>query len=290
MDVDQLDQEVEQEEILSPMVQAFRDLRMRLDPVAFGTKLMKALFGEKTELDDWQKRVLATRHRRLCLVTSRQVGKSTVIAIMALFTAIYTRNALVILLAPTERQSKELFKKVVAFARKFGDLPELAEDNRTSMAFENGSRIVALPGGSPDAIRGFSGPKLVIVDEAAFAGDALYRAIRPMLAVNKGRLVLISSPNGKFGFFYDAYRSKRFEVYEIPANLCPRITPDFLEEERDALGDVIFMREYFCHFVDAEYAVFGYDLIMQAISDDAEAVSPTGPDALVDRYIKALER
>lgn len=71
----------------------------------------------------------------------------------------------------------------------------LASESALEMEFENGSRIVALPG-KEETIRGFSGVALLIVDEAARVPDALYQAVRPMLAVSGGQIILLSTPFG----------------------------------------------------------------------------------------------
>ncbi len=42
------------------------------------------------------------------------------------------------------------------------------------------------------------------IDEAARVSDELYRAVRPMLATSGGRIVLLSTPFGKRGFFFRA--------------------------------------------------------------------------------------
>jgi hypothetical protein len=69
---------------------------------------------------------------------------------------------------------------------------------------KNGSRIVSLPSKEAN-IRGFSGVSLIIEDEASRVGDDLYLAMRPMLAVNQGRLILMSTPWGKRGHFFEAW-------------------------------------------------------------------------------------
>jgi hypothetical protein len=57
----------------------------------------------------------------------------------------------------------------------------------------------ALPG-TEKTIRGFSGAALLIVDEAARVDDALYYAVKPMLAVSGGSLLMLSTPYGRRGF------------------------------------------------------------------------------------------
>ena len=74
-------------------------------------------------------------------------------------------------------------------------------ESRLSIELETGSRIVSLPGREA-TIRGFSGVHLLVVDEAARVADELYQAVRPMLAVSGGRIVLLGTPFGKRGFFF----------------------------------------------------------------------------------------
>jgi hypothetical protein len=54
-------------------------------------------------------------------------------------------------------------------------------------------------------VRGFSGTSLLIVDEAARVDDELYYAVRPMLAVSGGVLMMLSTPFGKRGVFYEEW-------------------------------------------------------------------------------------
>lgn len=143
------------------------------------------------------------------------------------------------------------------------------------MEFVNGSSIVSLPG-KPDNVRGFSAPRLVIIDEAAFASDALYRAVRPMLAVSHGTLALLSSPFGRRGFYYHEYETimqqgsaSPWHYVEVPATAVPRISAAFLEEERISLGP-LFNQEYLCTFVDSTLAMFDHQAIVDAMEAELE--------------------
>ena len=86
--------------------------------------------------------------------------------------------------------------------RKLGIRPRGDGDNEISLLFPNGSRIVGLPG-TEGTVRGFSAVSLMLIDEASRVDDAMYKALRPMLAVGGGDLWLMSTPCGKRGFFYD---------------------------------------------------------------------------------------
>jgi hypothetical protein len=244
------------------------DLRCALDPVAFAVERLNFI------PDAWQTKVLRSSGQNILLNCSRQAGKSTTTSIIALHTAFYQPEALTLLVSPSLRQSRELFAKVCDFMRMLEPRPILEEDNRLSFTLGNGSRVVSLPG-TAETVRGFSAPRLVIEDEAAFVEDGLYGAVRPMLAVSSGRLILMSTPHGKRGHFHEAWKDGGPEwlKIEVSALDCPRISDEFLEQERQALGDLWFRQEYGCEFLETIDQVFRYDDIARALSDDVEPLS-----------------
>jgi hypothetical protein len=186
----------------------------------------------------------------------------------------YEPAGLILLVSPSLRQSRELFAKVTDFLRALEPAPALDEDNKLSCMLGNGSRIVSLPG-DPKTIRGFSAPALVIEDEAAYVDDELDGAIRPMLAVSRGRLVLLSTPNGRRGHFCEIWHSgEGWRRIAIAGRDCPRITVEFLDAERKALGPMVFEQEYCGQFVDAASSAFSSELVELALVDDFEPFAP----------------
>ncbi|MGH9902809.1 MAG: terminase large subunit domain-containing protein, partial [Pyrinomonadaceae bacterium] len=130
----------------------------------------------------------------------------------------------------------------------------------------NLSRIVALPG-KEATIRGFSGVSLLIVDEAARVPDELYQAVRPMLAVSGGEIILLSTPWGKRGFFFQEWSEggKDWHRARVTADECPRVSPEWLRQERRSIPDHVFRSEYLCEFVETVDQVFSYADIQRAI-------------------------
>jgi hypothetical protein len=239
------------------------DLRLALDRVSFAERL-------GIEPDPWQEDLLQSTADRTLLNCCRQSGKSTMSAVLALHRALYHPGSLILCLAPSERQSKELFAKVADFYRKLRTVPAPASDRKLGMHLPNGSRIEALPG-SERTIRGFSAVDTLIVDEAARVDDALVHTIRPMLAVSGGALMMLSTPYGKRGVFYEEWASEAdgaWERYEVPASRCPRIPPAFLEAERRSMPEWWFAQEYGCEFRETEDQLFTHDMI-EAARDDA---------------------
>src|ERR671911_1848270 len=196
------------------MVSLAQDLKLALDRVAFARAL-------ELEPDSWQEKLLRSSSDRVLLNCCRQSGKSTMTGLIALHRALYRPGSLILCLAPALRQSQELFGKVLGFYRDLDrPIPAQAE-RKLSLELGNDSRIVTLPG-TERTIRGFSGATLLLVDEAARVDDGLYFAVRPMLAVSGGALMMLSTPYGKRGVFFDEWTSGAgqgsWERYEVPAS------------------------------------------------------------------------
>jgi hypothetical protein len=138
--------------------------------------------------DPWQERVLTTDAAQMLLLCGRQMGKSSVSAALALSSALLVPGSPVLLLSPSDRQSAELFRKVVALYDACGRPVPSSSRTARRLELSNGSRVVSLPG-TERTVRGFSEVSLLVIDEAARVDDALYYAVRPMLAVSGGKLL-----------------------------------------------------------------------------------------------------
>jgi hypothetical protein len=243
------------------MVGLRADLLLAYDRVAFAESL-------EVIPDQWQLALLRSAGDRILLNCSRQSGKSTMAGIIALHRALYYPGSLVLCLAPALRQSQELFAKIGVFYADLGEPMRKYGERRLSLELTNGSRIVTLPG-SERTVRGYSGVDVLLVDEAARVADDLYFAIRPMLAVSGGSLIMLSTPYGKRGVFFEEWTNGAgWDRYEVPAMQVPRISPEFLEEERRTLPVRVYQQEYCCEFVQASDAVFSFEDVEAAFSDD----------------------
>ncbi|MBI3207588.1 MAG: hypothetical protein HYZ37_01650 [Candidatus Solibacter usitatus] len=247
------------------------------DPVAFARSL-------GFSPDPIQCQVLRSHARRCILNCSRQWGKSTLAALIALHRAVTSPGTLVLCVSPTLRQSAELILKVSQFAAALGERRRGDGYNRASIRLSNNSRIVGLPG-CEHTVRGFSCVSLLLIDEAARVPAGLYRSVRPMLAVagpDGGDLWLMSTPNGRQGFFYNAWTSPHpWLRIEAPATSCPRFSKRFLDEERHALGDRYFRQEYLCQFLEPDGAIFRLETIRKYKSPDVTPVLTPAERALL---------
>ncbi len=239
------------------------DLRLALDRVAFARAV-------GLDPDPWQERVLGSTSKRILLNCSRQSGKTTTVAALVLHRALYMPRSFCLVFSPSLDQSVEFFKRVANLCRELGlENVDPEAMRKTGMDLKNGSRIEARPGNEKTS-RGRTAD-LLVVDEAARIDDDLYHGIRPSLAVTGGSLVMLSTPYGQRGVFYEEWAGAGdWERYEVTAEDCPRISAEFLAEEERRLPPRVFRREYECSFEETEDAVFTSEVIEAAFSDEIE--------------------
>lgn len=233
-----------------------KGIRWALDPLGFA----KDVSGFES-LDTWQKQVLLSDSKRIVLNCSRQTGKSASASLLALHLAVYEPGSLALLLSPSLRQSSELFQVVHSFYRVIAEDVPARMESALRLTLRNGSRIISLPG-QESTIRGYSGVDLLIVDEASRVPNDLFHAISPMLAVSDGKLILLSTPYGRRGFFYNTWdKGEEWEKVKIIAPDCPRITPEFLRQERATMPRWFYNQEYMGSFEENEASIFDWQRI-----------------------------
>jgi hypothetical protein len=226
------------------------------------------------EPDQWQLDLMAAHPLRALMLCARQVGKSLVVSAMALEEALTVPHSTTLLISPSQRQSAELLTKVRMFALAQHQTMELEQASVLSLRLTNGSRIISLPG-KPELIRGYSA-NLLIIDEAAWVPDVLYQAVRPMLSVANGRLVALSTPWGARGWWHGEWVGpERWLRVKVTAEQCPRITPEFLAEEKRSLPASVYASEYEVEFVDQAEMVFSSDDVRAALDPDVHPLFGT---------------
>lgn len=241
------------------------------------------------ELDPWQEAVLLTQKRRVQLCCCRQSGKSALTAINMLYRANAYEETTSLIYARALRQSAELFRKIM---RSFHRIEEamIPKDRESILRieFDNGSRIIALPG-LESTTRAYTAD-FIAVDEASRTPDSLFPAIRPMLAVTRGPFWLLSTPFGRSNYFARIWVEGSRETWHkvkiiaplldgvvlqdpTPADgICLRITKEFLEEERREMPERDFLQEYYCEFLEDEFGAFSHSDIERAMrTEEIEA-------------------
>jgi hypothetical protein len=253
---------------------------------------------------EWQTDILESQARRKIVNGARQSGKSTIIASTPSHRARYWPKSLSIVLAATERQAVEDIEKIKDFISRDPTYPEIMRDSDSLIELSNGSRILVVPA-TEKAARGYSNPDIIILDEASRIEDAVYKSgVRPMLTDNeKCELIAISTPNGRMGFFANAWASDRWERYEVRSPweigedkwTLVETMPErryretmakrgikgyysprhhvFSEQQENLIemGADMYRQEYLCEFVEPDEQTFTYDEV-DAIMHPGEAI------------------
>lgn len=228
-------------------------------PLEFGESIIGGKF------DRWQRSyMMESRERaRIAIAACRQSGKSTVTAMFVAWCLVFIPGFQCLVASRSLRQASHYLNTVRQAVLSVIPKEAMVQLNRLSMELPNGSQIISIPCAQPDAGRGFS-PHLVILDEAAFAPEALFRAITPSLAATGGAMHMLSSPNGRQGYFFEAFEGEAMDVFmslRVSHEECPRISAETLAMERIALGDLYFRQEFGAEFITPQGAFFGFSAL-----------------------------
>jgi len=206
--------------------------------------------------------------RDIIFKAGRQVGKSTVAGVSALYTAYTTPKSCVVIFSHAQRQSSLMFSEIRSMIRDNAWLEHhLISNSATYLEFDHGSKIYALPAPNEGAsIRGFS-PTKIILEEMAFMKDSAVDAIMPMKASTGAQVIAISSPFGQRGAFYDLWTRSKMIKLDVPTRRNPLVKASFLAEERERMTLSTYMREYEGVFDAQEGGYFPSDLILNCIND-----------------------
>jgi hypothetical protein len=215
------------------------------------------------ELFPYQKRCLRTirDNRKAILLASRQVGKTTVLTIYALWIACFNDYQNIVIVANKEATAIEIFRRIRLAYEELPNWikPGVKEYGKTSCEFENGSRIgISTTTGS--AARGAS-INCIIIDEMAFIEpesilEDFWRSVFPTISRSKKSKVLIAStPNGTGNLFHrlvdGAEKNENGFVYErVIWSEVPGRDEKWKQEQLKALGSMeSFLQEYECQFL-----------------------------------------
>jgi len=218
--------------------------------------------------DHWQREVLGDPKHDWLLLCSRQSGKTTVTAAKAVWEMLCCQS-FVLVLAPSDKQVLEFVKRVRKCLAR-APYSEVVKETASELVLANGARLLALPNNEA-TVRTYSEVDLLIIDEASRVPDTLYAAVTPMLAVSKGRKILLSTPFGQRGFFFNSWtKGTTWRRQRVTWKDCPRITPEFIATERSEHGEFWIRQEYECEFVNTQSSVFDVQLFQQLVSEDVE--------------------
>jgi hypothetical protein len=187
----------------------------------------------KIELHPFQKKILRglRDNRFVVLLASRQIGKTTLMTIYALWNSCFFEDQRTLIVANKEQTAMNIFKRVrIAYEKLPNYLkPGVLEYGKTSMTLANGSSI-GISTTSSDAGRGDS-CNCLILDELAFIDDHLvqdfWKSVYPIISSSKkSKIFVASTPNGTGNLFHELYteavekkndwHAERVDWWEVP--------------------------------------------------------------------------
>jgi hypothetical protein len=191
--------------------------------------------------------------------------------------ATFIPGSLSVVACPAQRQSAEAVRRVREVLLKAD--AELSSDNVYGLEVANGARVLALPG-SDDSVRGLTVDAWIVADEAARLSPDLISALRPMRARKPNtRFVMLSTAWSLADPFWTAWSSDdpTWIRLRATADVNPNFNPVFLEQERYALGEAAFKREYLGIPTGAGTSPFTWALY-EKITHSQNPVVPPGSD------------
>lgn len=221
-----------------------------------------------------QMRELANNNRLCFFLCSRQIGKSLTLAYIAVEKAWTNPNSKIVLISSGERAALELLDKVKRIAKIFqncfSDTPAnfTIDITASEVKLSNGSKIITLPSGDPDKVRGYS-PLLTVCDEFSTLEhqDLFYRAIFPSITSPFGppkSLIISGTPIGRSNTFWrlweepNDYTKFSIDIYEAKEKGL-NVDIDLLK--KNMIDEESFAQEFLCQPMDSNSALFSYELL-----------------------------
>ena len=151
-----------------------------------------------------QLRNLLEKHHRCIVPKTRQLGLTEFIANFFLWKAYQDPSFLAVFFSKTQTDSSDIALRVKLMVSSYSGI-ETEYSSTTNIQLKNGGRLIFKPA-TPNAARSIPSAHALIYDECAFVPkiEEIYAASQPATAlVEDSYTVMISTPNGCSGFFWD---------------------------------------------------------------------------------------
>lgn len=237
--------------------------RLRADPVVFAEVVLAF------QPFPYQSELLRSKSKRIVACWARQTGKTTAIAVKVTHFAFTNSSTTTLIVSRGLRQSMIMLGVIENLVTAHPMLSKsVIKSTRTLIQLRNGSQIIALPCGPDGAsLRGYTAD-LAVMDEAAFMPeDVISGVIFPMLATTNGSAIMLSTPWGRDHIFYRSFKNPDYWSQHVKAEECPRISKEFLEEQKRDIGELRYKMEYEAEFIEDENCFFSQDLIRECVDD-----------------------
>lgn len=227
--------------------------------IRFGIKLTN---GQKTAWELCHNK----NNKTVVLCWSRQSGKS-VLCEMLLIEYLFNKNTYNVYISPTFQLGRKVYKEITQLLEQTNVIKKA---NSSTLTIETiyGSTLQFFSAESYTAIRGTTCNGVCIIDEAAYIQDTLPNGenfwgnvVMPITKARKPLVVLVSTPCGTQGFFYDFYlRAMNNEegIVQLTRDIYSDslVTPQEIEEIKKSIPPKAFLQEFECRFLQSSLTFF----------------------------------
>lgn len=202
--------------------------------------------------------------KRVVAVSSRQKGKTFMIANLLLYYALNYVKVNCFCLSPTLKQSKSIYSTIFDVVANTG-LVKKANAADYEISFINNSKIYFKSAEQGEALRGYTADFLCI-DECCFISDDIFYIVAPWADAKNAPVLMVSTPYVKEGFFWNFYNygleginntiTIDWSDPQFKEDIEKILPPEKLEEYRRVLPKNQFKTEYLGEWLDDEGVVF----------------------------------
>jgi hypothetical protein len=219
--------------------------RYRDDPVRFAQEVIGI------EPDEWQVELLdaiaAPAIRRVSVRSGHGVGKSTGVAMAAIWHVLMRYPSKTVVTAPTSAQLFDAcFAEMKNVAKRlkppFNNLLEIKSDRIELKSAPESTFISCRTSRSeqPEALAGVHSENvLLLADEASGIPEAVFEAASGSMSGHNATTVLTGNPTRNTGFFYETHTRLRDDWYTMHVSCVdsPRVSEDFVTDMQRRYGE-----------------------------------------------------
>ena len=227
------------------------------------------------------------KYRYAVLCTHRRFGKTTLCLNHLIKSALTSKNHAprFAYIAPTYSQAKKIAWDYLKFyTEKIPGTKWNESELRCDLI--NGSRISLLSSENPDSIRGIYLDACVIDEASNVSQNLIDEVIIPALSDRKGKLFLVSTPQGMNNIFYDYYQKAQHDdkwfLYKAKASDTKIIDDEELSAAKEVMGEAKYKQEFECDFAGTSKGSIYGDLVNEMEDNKQIGKVPYDPGYLVN--------
>jgi hypothetical protein len=203
-------------------------------------------------------------HRFKVVATGRQWGKTTYTTRAAAGISLTKDKSVGMVIAPFASQAYNDYEAIKEFIPK--QYIEADSARWLTLTLKNKSKIMMRSGENITAIRGFT-LDWVLMDEAAFCDEDVWKVVEPELGPRMGVGWFVSSTNGR-NWFYDLYNREQnddqFKSYHFTTYDNPNYPVSEIERMRKNMPETMFLQEIMAQFLEGGAVFRNLERMMNA--------------------------